>query len=1121
MEELVVLHAGQCADNSNHPSIPVERKDAWIRDAITYLKTLPPLLQLPPTKEAVAFEGYLLLADMYMKLQTFDTAEEIIREMIAYSESKEDFDSETSRRMMRVEPWLKLARSLEGQERWTEALDCYRHVQSTESKGSDDGGTCIWVDIMCGIARCQANCDDLPGAQETVQHMLSKTPRAKGASLEHAYVLEKAGQLEKARSEFLKAAVLENPWDSLHRQRNLENAERVTELIERRDELRLMEEEFRKTWGRVLDFTKTQAFAEAPKTWSVIQIRFEITGGYDSDDENEDLRASTAERLTNAAAAAARTNTEEEDDHTRVESGAVPLTDTNDVDVFEDAVVETNVAPVANPFEYGSIKLTKEILKWLKESDSKFKALFIKKIEKLAQGDWGYTTAKLLKGSNTKIYETYLEQKSGHRILWTRPSGTLLIWYVAAHKKVSRYMGLIDDAGKRSKRQLVPATDAFASDLQHDTGDIMLDLKADVPLKLYELSATFVGNLNHATWRPPMHMTPRERDIVDSEGSVCVLGRSGTGKTVCIASRIHNDRHKYGASPEFSQLFVARSRRICEYVKESVGKSVDNDRGSLEYWTYRKLLLICEEELCAGSGYSDRLRMDFHTFKARVHNTDCGLDPMVSWTQIRSFIKGSVAAVSKGRHLLREEYMGLGTRHCRLNADQRGLAYDVFEKYERICRLNKFWDDNDRVARILNALKTPQSYVDEESKIHRSRLYVDEVQDFTQAEIALFFSLCRPGGLFLAGDPAQSVEEGTDFRFEDIRVVADMIYSSGRENHGKSNKSIPEKPKMLKVNFRSHAGVLNLAAGILDNMFDAFPGSFKELPRDEGFFRGPRPCVVTDLSWHDLKELVGKLQGVAVLSMEESKISRLQDFLGDETSVLSIRESKGLEFDVVLIVDFFLDLTDENQRCWKKLFLNDDKSDIQASAPELEAQLKQFYTAVTRCCKRLLFVETCDSMAFDAFKKWAYIRRERETRLIDLVNITNVEGNVMTVEQWTKNGLKFAIYAEDSSNLEVAKRNLKRAMENFREGDDQEALQRADTHFRSIELREQLNSEDIKGKNIQPYVDAILSLMQCGLLLEASKLCHAVVDRMGSESMEYAREQLSTRLLGLLPDLDF
>jgi hypothetical protein len=49
------------------------------------------------------------------------------------------------------------------------------------------------------------------------------------------------------------------------------------------------------------------------------------------------------------------------------------------------------------------------------------------------------------------------------------------------------------------------------------------------------------------------------------------------------------------------------------------------------------------------------------------------------------------------------------------------------------------------------------------------------VQDLTSAELselALLVKMKSSGILFLAGDPAQSVEEDVDFRFEDVRSVS-------------------------------------------------------------------------------------------------------------------------------------------------------------------------------------------------------------------------------------------------------------------------------------------------------------------------------------------------------------
>lgn len=51
-----------------------------------------------------------------------------------------------------------------------------------------------------------------------------------------------------------------------------------------------------------------------------------------------------------------------------------------------------------------------------------------------------------------------------------------------------------------------------------------------------------------------------------------------------------------------------------------------------------------------------------------------------------------------------------------------------------------------------------------------NKVYVDEIQDSTQAEITLLFLSCGFDfdSLFLAGDNAQSVVEGVDFRFEEV-----------------------------------------------------------------------------------------------------------------------------------------------------------------------------------------------------------------------------------------------------------------------------------------------------------------------------------------------------------------
>ena len=91
--------------------------------------------------------------------------------------------------------------------------------------------------------------------------------------------------------------------------------------------------------------------------------------------------------------------------------------------------------------------------------------------------------------------------------------------------------------------------------------------------------------------------------------------------------------------------------------------------------------------------------------------------------------------------------------------------------------------------------------------------------------------------MFLARDPALSVVEGVEFRFENIRSVGYHIAKKDRRD------LIPTKPNTVNVNFRCHDAVLNTAGTILSCMFDAFPNSAKQLKEDKGIFRGPQPGV--------------------------------------------------------------------------------------------------------------------------------------------------------------------------------------------------------------------------------------------------------------------------------------
>ena len=147
--------------------------------------------------------------------------------------------------------------------------------------------------------------------------------------------------------------------------------------------------------------------------------------------------------------------------------------------------------------------------------------------QQLANGDRSRILRKRLKGSRSIIFETYLEQKSGFRILWTEEAGTIVVWFVAKHKSVSRLMRLIDDAKSRSARQQFPEDLVKDEDQRPATAkNILLDV-GNAPLKVYDLNFNALDDVTKETWTPQLHLTVEERSVVEADGTVLLLGRSG------------------------------------------------------------------------------------------------------------------------------------------------------------------------------------------------------------------------------------------------------------------------------------------------------------------------------------------------------------------------------------------------------------------------------------------------------------------------------------------------------------------------------------------------------------------------------------------------------------------
>jgi hypothetical protein len=286
------------------------------------------------------------------------------------------------------------------------------------------------------------------------------------------------------------------------------------------------------------------------------------------------------------------------------------------------------------------------------------------------------------------------------------------IFSVAKHDEVPNKLELMSDAYKRMSTHRETANAGQAEEdkdgvnppVQQD--ELLLDPTGNTPLKRYIVRRDQLERLVSKTWDPPLLLTSTEMSIVNGNGTnegVMVLGRSGTGKTVCIIARMDRDSEQ-NEDRQFRQLFCAKSSRLCRYVREMLrrkqSKSVCCDRTvtrtamelghqpRAEFMAFHKVLDSLEQK--AGGAVESAKKslgvfeaseplVDYNIFKnkyfpelrdrqKRRMATDAAEtssiieDSQTLYTQIRSYIKGSVQAAQQQRHLSLDEYLGVGEK---------------------------------------------------------------------------------------------------------------------------------------------------------------------------------------------------------------------------------------------------------------------------------------------------------------------------------------------------------------------------------------------------------------------------------------------------------------------------
>ncbi|KAG8744274.1 hypothetical protein FRC10_010437 [Ceratobasidium sp. 414] len=291
-----------------------------------------------------------------------------------------------------------------------------------------------------------------------------------------------------------------------------------------------------------------------------------------------------------------------------------------------------------------------------------------------------------------------------------------------------------------------------------------------------------------------------------------------------------------------------------------------------------------------------------------------GLDPALVYSEFLGVIEGSEPALESTTGALgREAYTSLSHRKSSF-ASQRDRVYDLYEIYRKRKQTYGGYDAAERTQALISVMngRVPGPKLD--------CLYVDEAQDNLLVDIKLLHSLSNnPHGIFMAGDTAQTISAGSSFRFEDLSAFLWRLEEQDEAVQCGKRSAIHPTLFHLAVNYRSHGGIVDCASSVVQLISDLFPYSIDKLSKETGLIDGPKPIFFS--GWDrgvvrfeqflrgeaDTKIDFGASQ--VILVRNEAARETLRAQVGEIGLILTLYESKGLEFDDVLLYNFFEDST--------------------------------------------------------------------------------------------------------------------------------------------------------------------------------------------------------------------
>lgn len=421
------------------------------------------------------------------------------------------------------------------------------------------------------------------------------------------------------------------------------------------------------------------------------------------------------------------------------------------------------------------------------------------------------------------------------------------------------------------------------------------------------------------------YLNDQQYETLKKKTPLFVAGSAGSGKSTITLRKILN-LENYQKEYRINRVgYFTRNLFLKEDIKSKYDIFRDTKNESIaEFYSlndyYRKKLGVDKRKIINFELFKTFIKFSFPNIKKLK------LELLNIYFEIIAILEGLMSAGYvdnwnrdfSQKFLPLENYLNLSKNYSVLDDKQKIEVYKICKKYNIWKNENLYYDSNDLALICLNKIE------------HFDFIVIDEIQDFTEVEIFLLFSLLKnKNNMLIAGDIHQMIAFNS-FSFERIR---NLYYG----------ENIDFFESMLSKNYRNSKLIVDLANSLAD-MRKEYIGNKGIEDYKENFVIEEGTLNISNINFEILKKM-NRSNAAILVSDSQDKKMLLEKGLH---RIFTVEEIKGLEYEDIICFN----LISKNLWAWKKIFSKTVKLD-----QRYRKYFNLFYVGITRAIKNLVIME--------------------------------------------------------------------------------------------------------------------------------------------------------------------